>query len=205
MGPKEKADLTRILLLNTYGGIWVDTDDVGENKPLSGLTDCSIYVCSWHALNVPIQTSIFADVTVVFNKQVWTQSCCSNWHGFCWIQPSVAPRDSFSRYCYEICDLLLNLQASLQPNWQCRSTLTTISLGFVPSLIWAKLLLTLLAGCRTALITERTARKWRNTVSQSGIGITASFKSQNVKNVSDVQSIYQLLTMLSQKLGILQL
>lgn len=59
MGPKEKADLTRILLLNNYGGIWVDTDDVGEKKPLSGLTDCSIYVCSWHALNVPIQTSIF--------------------------------------------------------------------------------------------------------------------------------------------------
>jgi mannosyltransferase OCH1-like enzyme len=28
MGPKEKADLTRILLLNSYGGIWVDTDDV---------------------------------------------------------------------------------------------------------------------------------------------------------------------------------
>eukprot|EP00041_Stephanoeca_diplocostata_P023501 m.578799 g.578799 ORF g.578799 m.578799 type:complete len:763 (+) comp22309_c0_seq5:142-2430(+) len=28
MGPKEKADLTRILLLNKYGGIWLDTDDV---------------------------------------------------------------------------------------------------------------------------------------------------------------------------------
>jgi len=28
MGPKEKADLTRILLLNFYGGIWLDTDDV---------------------------------------------------------------------------------------------------------------------------------------------------------------------------------
>eukprot|EP00040_Diaphanoeca_grandis_P003765 m.25830 g.25830 ORF g.25830 m.25830 type:complete len:718 (+) comp15181_c0_seq2:313-2466(+) len=28
MGPKEKADLTRILLLNHFGGIWLDTDDV---------------------------------------------------------------------------------------------------------------------------------------------------------------------------------
>ena len=28
MGPKEKADLTRILLLNRFGGIWLDTDDV---------------------------------------------------------------------------------------------------------------------------------------------------------------------------------
>ena len=28
MGPKEKADMTRILLLRQHGGIWLDTDDV---------------------------------------------------------------------------------------------------------------------------------------------------------------------------------
>lgn len=28
MGPKEKADMTRLLLLHAYGGVWVDTDSV---------------------------------------------------------------------------------------------------------------------------------------------------------------------------------
>lgn len=80
LGPKEKADLTRILLLNTYGGIWVDTDDV----LLRDLRQACKYRLCFQSCALEFDCHIVA-IQLKFNHSItWQQllktTFCTNTH-----------------------------------------------------------------------------------------------------------------------------